>query len=153
MRKPIFWGLSIFLFASVCSFALQQKKPCPAIETNVPDQRFKPGQVWAYATRPNETSSTLTILQIDRSEKFGIIVHIRGDRIQMRAPNGNVLTSIGHVPFTRDALLLSTDHLLRMDKTIPTLEGYDRWRADCGGIYTISVGDVVAADEKTLNAP
>jgi hypothetical protein len=40
-----------------------------------------------------------------------------------------------------------------MDKTIPTLEGYDRWRADCGGIYTISVRDVVAADEKTLNAP
>src|SRR6516162_8458829 len=109
MRKQILFGLSIFLSISDCSFASQQKKPCPAIVPNVPDQRFKPGQVWTYATRPNETSSTLTILQVDRSEKVGIIVHIRVDGIQMHAPNGNVLTSIGHTPFTRDALLLSTD--------------------------------------------
>ncbi len=153
MRRFCLHRVAVILFASACLPALPQKKPCPALETKVPDGTFKPGQVWAYSTRPNEASSTLTILQVDHSEKLGVVVHIRVDGIQMHAPNGNLLTSIGHMPFTRDAILLSTTHLLRTDKTIPTLEGYERWRTDCGGIYTISVRDAVEADEKTLNAP
>jgi hypothetical protein len=57
------------------------------------------------------------------------------------------------MPFTRDAMLLSVDHLLKSNQPLPTLEGLNRWRSDCGGVYTISVRDAVEVMEKTLNAP
>jgi len=136
---------------STATFA--QKKPCPTVEAKVADARFKPGQVWTYTTRPNEPSSTLTIIQVDRLEKIGIVVHVRLDGLQMHNPRGDVVNSAGHLPFTRDAMLTSAEHLVRTDKQIPTLEGYDRWRHDCGGVYTISVRDAVDVMEKTLNAP
>ncbi len=68
-------------------------------------------------------------------------------------PQGEVVRTAGHLPFTRDAMLTSTERLIRTDKQIPTLEGYERWHHDCGGAYTISVRDAVDVMEKTLNAP
>lgn len=133
--------------------AIAQKKPCPAIETNIVDARFKPGQVWSYQTRPGESSSTLTILQIDRLEKIGVVIHVRVDGLQAHNPRGEVVSSVGHMPFTRDAMLLSIIRLLRTESSIPPLDGYENWRSACGGVYTISVADAIAVMEKTLNAP
>jgi hypothetical protein len=144
---------SAIWLATSCSQVISQAKPCPTIETNVSDPRFKPGQVWTYTTRPNEPSSTLTILQVDRAEKTGIIIHIRVDGLYAHNPRGERVPSIEHMPFTRDAILTSTDHLLRLEKQLPTLEGYERWHHDCGGVYTISIRDAIDVMEKTLNAP
>ena len=136
-----------------CSEALAQQKACPAIETKVPDARFKPGQVWSYRNRPGESSSTLTILQIDRTEKSGVIIHVRVDGLSAHNPHGDLVPSVEHMPFTRDAMLLSTVRLLRTESSIPMLEGYENWRSACGGVYTISVADAVSVMEKTLNKP
>jgi hypothetical protein len=118
----------------------------------VQDPTFKPGQIWSYTTRPNDTGSTITILQVDRSEKIGVIIHVRVDGLYVRNPRGE-RPSIEHMPFSRNALLASTRHLLRTEKQLPPMEGYDTWRSACGGVYTISVRDAVDVAEKTLNRP
>jgi hypothetical protein len=138
------------LFA--CIPALAQKKPCPAFESKVVDEKFKAGQVWTYENRPGEARSTLTILQVDRLEKLGIVVHIRVDGLQMHNPAGDLVPSIEHMPFTRDAMLISITHLVRTEASVPTLEGYEQWRHACGGVYTISVADAVTVAEKTFNS-
>jgi hypothetical protein len=143
-------ALALFL---LCLGASAQTKICPAIESNVSDPKFKPGQIWAYQNRENEPESTVTILQVDRSEKLGVIVHVRVDGLHAHNGRGELVPSVEHMPFTRDAMLLSATRLTGSASTLPTLEGYDRWRKDCGGVYTISVAEAVSVMEKTLNAP
>lgn len=147
--------LSIILaiLLSQSSQAFPQKKPCPALETNVVDHKFHSGQVWTYESRPGETNSTLTILRVDSSEKMGVIIHVRVDGLRAHNQRGELVSHVEHMPFTRDAMLLSVDHLLKSNQPLPTLEGLDRWRADCGGVYNISVRDALDVMEKTLNAP
>jgi hypothetical protein len=136
-----------------CAGATAQTKTCPKLESHVSDPIFKRGQVWSYHSRPDEPDSTVTILQIDRLEKVGVVIHVRVDGLRMRNPRHQLIPAIEHMPFSRDAMLLSAIDVQRTAETLPTLEGYDRWRADCGGVYTISVADAVSVAEKTFNAP
>lgn len=85
-------------------------------------------------------------------EKVGI-VHIRLDSLPIHNPRGELVSNVDHLLFTRNAMLTSTKHLIRTEKQIPDLEGYDQWHHDCGGVYTISIRDAVDVMEKTLNAP
>ena len=145
--------VTITVLATECLPASSQKKPCPALVTNVQDHKFQPGQVWAYEGRSNEATSTLTILRIDSNEKIGTIVQVRIDGLKAHNPRGEIVPTVEHMPFTRDAMLLSVTRLLKSNQPIPTLEGLDRWQADCGGIYSVSVRDAIDVMEKTLNAP
>lgn len=109
--------------------------------------------MWTYQTKPGESASTVTILRVDSSEKLGIIIQVRVDGLLAHNPRGDVVPSVEHMPFTRDAMLGSIDRLLRSDQPLPTLVGLERWQADCGGIYTISLSRAVDVMEKTLNRP
>ena len=121
----------IAAFLSALNFCCTaQIKPCPALTTNVPDQKFEPGQVWAFTTRSGEIGSTLTILRIDSSGKLGVIIHVRVDGLSAHNPRGERVPSVEHMPFTRDAMLLSVDHLIKSNQPLPTLEGLERWRSD-----------------------
>ena len=151
LQKLIVSVLLLLCSIVTTSPLLSQSKTCPAGETGVTDTKFKPGQVWTYTTRPNETSSTLTILQIDRLEIIGVVIHIRLDGLDVYNPRGEVIHSIGHMPFTRDAILTSTSHLARTNAHIPSMGGYQRWRQDCGGVYSIPVRAAVDVMEITLN--
>jgi len=134
------------------SASAESKRPCPALTEDVADKKFKPGQIWSYETRPGESNSTLTILRIDSGAKIGIVIHVRVDGLKLRRQQGGTSPSIEHMPFSRDAMLLSVEHLLKSDQPLPTLEGLERWHSDCGGVYTISVRDAVEVAEKTFNA-
>jgi hypothetical protein len=147
----------LLLFATVgllvtCHAVVAQNKTCPALEANVLDSKFKPGQVWSYRNRLGESDSTFTILQIDRGEKTGIIIHIRVDGLKAHNPKGELVPSVEHMPFTRDAILLSAVSLVRTDNSAPNLEGYETWHSNCGGVYTISIAKAVDIMEKTLNS-
>ena len=89
-----------------------------------------PGQVWAYKTRPDEPSSTLTVLKVERYNDLGRVVHIRVDGIQMRNPlKGNVVSDIPHLPFKEAAVQSSIVKLLSQSNSIPAFqEGYDTWK-------------------------
>ena len=141
----------VTLFASVPTHGIAQTKPCTNAIKTAEDAKFSPGQLWAYNTRPGKPASTLTILKVDRIDKLGIIVHIRVDGIQAHNPRGELVPSVQHMPFTRDAILLSVVKLLRTNATSQTMEGYEYWRTHCGGVYIISVADAVDLMEKTLD--
>jgi hypothetical protein len=150
------------LIALVCATAINcavlpasaaWKEPCPAQTEGVADKKFKPGQVWSYTTRPGEPASTVIILRVDSQVKLGTIVHVRVEGLQAHNPRGELVPVVQHMPFTRDAMLASVDRLLKSDQPLPTLDGLERWQADCGGVYTISVSRAVDVMEKTLNAP
>jgi hypothetical protein len=150
-RRSFIKNFAASLFIASCAPAVAQKNHCLAVEANVADIKFKPGQVWSYQTRPGEPESTITILQIDRMEKIGIVISVRVDGLEAHNPRGERVPAVEHMPFTRDAMLLSVDHLLRTEGQLPVSEGYDNWHSACGGVYTISVADAVAVMEKTLN--
>ena len=105
MDLRIFTRLAASTLAISCARLVSQSKPCPAIDANISDAKFKPGQVWSYLTRQRESDSTLTILEVDRSAMVGIIVHIRVDGLQAHNPKGEIVPSIEHMPFSRDAML------------------------------------------------
>lgn len=140
----------LILFSTLQVFA--QNKPCASVPTDAQDSKYRPGQVWAYRARPGEATSTLTVLRVEQLQKIGTIVHIRLDGLQVHNPRGDLVTTMPHMPFTRDALLVSTTKLLSTGLPVPLPEGYDYWREHCGGVYTISVADAVSIMEKTWNS-
>jgi hypothetical protein len=118
------------------------------------DPKFSPGQVWSYRTREGEESSTITVLRIESLPKVGVIVHVRIGEIHLKNCSGGPSpTSIGHAPMSREALDRSVTKLLEQRRALPDYEeGYNEWRHACGGVYTISVADVLKADEETFNS-
>ena len=120
----------------------------------VTDPKFVPGQVWSYKTRPGEQSSTITILRVERTPKLGTIVHVRIDRIHFtNCTGGPSPTLLEHAPFARAALEESVKAKVGSTSMVPDYAaGYRDWLSHCGGVYTISVARVVAADDATFSA-
>ena len=120
----------------------------------VSDSKFAPGQVWSYKTRPGEEGSTITILRIEETPKLGTIVHVRIDGIHFSNCTGGPSPSlIQHAPISRAALEASVIAKLTSVPRVPDYAaGYQDWLVHCGGVYTIPVDRVIAADDVTFNA-
>lgn len=144
---------AMILCCAVASFgAAQRDSPCPE-SSPITDAKFAPGQVWSYHTRDTEPFSTLTILKVESQPKLGTIVHVRVDRIRLHnCSGGPEPNQLEHAPLTREALDRSVIKLLRQDAVLPTMEGYEAWRRACGGVYTITVAQMIDVDEQTFNA-
>jgi hypothetical protein len=160
MRLPahrVWRGVSVVLL-SVGIAVAQQAPVSPAKKCAEPqvtqDSKFRPGQVWAYQTREGEESSTITILRVESLPKIGVIVHVRLDGIRLKNCSGGPSpTSIGHAPFAKDALDRSVTKLVEKRRALPEYEeGYNNWRQACGGVYTITVAEMLKADEMTFNS-
>ena len=124
---------------------------CPSPEL-AKDKKYQPGQVWQYKTRAGEEGSRITVLRVERLLKVGVIVHVRVDRIRLRnCAGGPEADNFQHMPFTKDALDRSVTKLEKDSVAIPDLSGYEQWRADCGGVYTITVAEAIKAAEYTFN--
>jgi len=112
--------------------------------------KFVPGQIWTYATRPNEESSRVVILKVEEDDTLGTVVHIRVSGLRIPSPSapGGQTDQIGHMPFSEDALSRSLLKLESTSDAIPDFqEGYQQWRSAVdsgkGGIFTIDVVDGV----------
>ena len=129
------------------------KQPC-AQPQSVVDPRYSPGQVWSYRTRPGENSSTVTILHVENLPKLGVIIHVRIDDIQLRnCTGGPAPTTIEHAPFTKAAIDKSVIRELKTISPIPEFdEGDADWLAHCGGVYTITLAEMLDVDDVTFNA-
>ncbi len=131
---------------------LQRDRPCP-VTSPASDTKFVPGQVWSFKGREFEPDATVTILKIETMPKIGRIIHVRLDGIRLRnCAAGSELTSLKHAPFTRDAIERSVGTLLRTGDVPAFEDGYAYWKAHCGGVYSITVPEMVVVDEKTLNS-
>ena len=58
-----------------------EPNPCDSITRHVWDPKFKPGQKWAYRSRPTDVGSTVTISEIDNLPGTGFVVYIVVDNI------------------------------------------------------------------------
>ncbi len=138
------------LFASllVAPLGAQKERTCATLSPAT-DQKFRPGQVWQYKTRPSEEKSLLTILKVESSPKLGTIIHVRVDGVRLRnCTGGPEPDNFEHMPFSRDAIERSVTKLVTEKKEIPSFEdGYNEWQKACGGVYTITVAEAVSAGE------
>ena len=130
-----------------------QKHACP---TPIPatDAKYSPGQVWNYKTRSDESASTVTILRVESLPKAGVVIHVRIDGIRLKNCSGGPSpTVIQHAPFSRDAFDKSVTQLVRSNAPVPDYEaGYEDWVVHCGGVYTITLAEMLNVDEATFNS-
>ena len=159
--KPLKWFVSIALAFFLTGAAFAQIGVLPKQDTTlreVTDTKFKPGDVWQYATRPGEEQSTLTILRVENSPELGIIVHISVARIRLTNCHGGPFPdSIPHMPFARKALDDSVTKKVASDQPLADYyAGYEEWKAayskKSAGIYVVGVSAAVAVTEKTYRS-
>jgi len=94
----------------------------------------------------------MTVLKVETLPKVGTIVHVRVDHIRLRnCTGGPEPDNFQHMPFTRDAIERSITKLEKDGVNTPDLSGYEQWRADCGGVYTITVAEAIKVTEYTFN--
>jgi hypothetical protein len=150
-RRRIFTVFLLLSLAQLC--VAKDKRSCVKPEA-AQDQKFHPGQVWQYKTRPGEADSFLTILKVESLPKFGIIIHVRVDKIRLKnCTGGPEPEQIAHMPFARDAIERSVTKLVKEKSDIPSFQdGYDEWSKACGGVYTITVAEVVQANQATFSS-
>jgi len=117
------------------------------------ERRFAPNQEWAYRTRPQDADSTLVIGVIEDHPKLGSVVHIAIRGVNLGPPDGMLTTEIGHAPISANALAESVTDLLGVaPQPQSVLEGIKVWKEAKGGVYTISVSEIVETAQQTFSA-
>ena len=113
------------------------------------DSKYKPGQIWEYKTRPGESASRITILRVENADKVGVIVHVGIAGVRLKSCGDTVQ----HAPFAKAAL---DESVTRQSGTVTKMpayeEGYNQWLANCGGVYTIKIAEVLNVIDSMLPA-
>src|ERR1044071_9508120 len=115
----------------------------PGAPVEIAESDFRPGQEWAYRSRPGEESSTLTVLRVERAPELGVVVHVSVDGVRIGDP-ARPPRHLGHLPMSEDAVRRSVTRKLRDDAPLPGFEdGYAIWREAYdqseGGAFSIPV--------------
>jgi hypothetical protein len=112
--------------------------------------KYQVGERWHYRTRVGEEDSLLTVLKVESSQEFGVIVHVSLDglRVENRRAPGRVSETIGHMPFAEAAIDERVTTRAATGVSVAADNGgYDEWRRawDAGraGVFTISVAEGV----------
>ncbi len=105
--------------------------------------RYAAGQVWEYRTRPTDTGSLLKIQQAENHPDFeGPVYHI--SIIGLRFRDTGIDPVVPHTPVSRRTLDASATRLSSETPDFPDpREGIAIWRSDKGGVFTISVAEIV----------
>jgi hypothetical protein len=147
--SAIFW----FITTTMVTFSA-----CDNASEKTSTEKFVPGQIWHYDTRPGEEGSTLTILKIDSFPEDGKIVHIRLDDINVVNPNipTGVSHEAEHLPVKWASLDSSVTTLISEDNTVPPfMSGYNLWRdaydKDSAGVFNVNVKVTVQYLEEAMS--
>ena len=130
-----------------------------ATSGQVAPDRYAEGQVWGYRTRPADTGS---LVKIQRVEDLSVgtsnerIYHV--SVIGIRMANPQMSPVLPHMPVSRETLDASVTQQASGSAGFPPLamvdEGIATWRAAQGGIFTISLAEIVTfLDERTRELP
>lgn len=121
-------------------------------------EKFIPGQIWHYDTRPGEEGSTLTILKIDSFPEDGKVVHIRLDDLNVKNPNipDGFAHEAEHLPMKWASLDSSVTTLISEGNTVPPfMSGYKLWHAaydkDSAGVFNVNVKVTVQYLEEAMS--
>ncbi|MCI0398487.1 MAG: hypothetical protein L0332_27540 [Chloroflexi bacterium] len=98
----------------------------------VTDTTYEVGQKWNYRTPPGQELSYLLVTRVEEGEIDGetrTIVHVYIEKLSIEHPDGGTITSIPHMPFTKEALSKSVYSLFEYENDMPdTEEAYRKWR-------------------------
>jgi len=117
------------------------------------DDRYAEGQVWEYRTRPADAGSLMRIQKIEAFPSGGSerVYHI--SIIGVRLSNPGVQSVLQHLPVSRETLDRSVTRLGSggdFPGLAQTEEGIATWREAQGGIFTITLAEIVdVVDEQT----
>jgi len=107
--------------------------------------KYSEGQVWEYKTRAGDEGSLLKIQRIEQSpgfEKYGSIYHI--SIVGFHLGNPAVPPVLPHAPVSRETLDASVTRLSSDKREFPPADGgIAEWRQAQGGVFTISVAEIV----------
>mgnify|MGYP000067746975 FL=1 len=153
---------SILLFSTVVAAQSTPNKNTESLdsETNATptEVEYKVGQTWSYETRPNEKESTLIIVKIDNTPKYGKIIHIavRDVKIRNRRSLDGFFMNVNHMPFAEKSIRKSVVKLLKKTEKLPDFkEGSNIWKTGFdearAGFYTITVAEAIQAMEEIVN--
>lgn len=127
------------LFAGTMAGAAMADAPRPA---------YAVGQVWRYRTRSDDPGSLLKIQQIEAGSALGPIYHI--SIIGVRLGQDRRVSEIAHTPVSRQTLDGSVTEMAASDARFPdAAPGIAQWRAASGGVFTLSVAEIVEVIDKT----
>lgn len=111
------------------------------------------GQIWKYDSRPHETNSTLTIVQIDQD-----VIHVSVAGLSVKDPDADdgIAESIRHLPLNITSFNASKTELVGVTEKLPEFEeGLSDWvKARERGVakpITIPVKDVISQVEIMIN--
>jgi len=108
------------------------------------------GQVWEYRTRPQETQSLLMIREIEDRPTIGRVYHVSILGIRPDATWGP--NQIDHSPVSRKTLDASVTRLSSKRPEAPDYRpGIADWRAARGGVFTISIAEIVDLIDQQLS--
>jgi hypothetical protein len=110
---------------------------------------FQEGQAWSYHTRRGEEDSILVIGRIEDLDGQRVVhIQVRGVSIPNRQGTSEV---VGHLPISEAALRESVTALAvgRLDQDLFE-EGYSEWRRARGGVFTVTVEELVDSLERLM---
>jgi hypothetical protein len=149
ISQKIWWGRVLWLwilllFGTTSASGFSSEHPAP---------NFAVGQEWSIRSFPQSTAKVV----IGRIEPWRdkIVVHVAIVDIPLSpaAAAATKLTEIAHVPFEQSALAGSVGNLVGTAVAPPPdfETGYRQWKEQQGGIFTVSVSQVIAVAQKTFN--
>ena len=119
------------------------------------DSRYKVGQLWGYWTRPEEKTSSFVVVKVEKHPTLRTIIHISLRGLRIKKPNGDIIETLNHIPFTEYAIDSSGPKLLSEKADLPDYEdGYRRWReafdAGRGIVYARTIAETLEELEASL---
>ncbi|HYC75130.1 hypothetical protein [Brevundimonas sp.] len=104
--------------------------------------RYAAGQVWEYRTRAADAGSLLKIRRVEEHAELGPIYHVSVIGLHLR--NRDMDQVLSHTPVSRETLDASVTRLSDRSPPFPDFEpGIAQWRADQGGVFTISIAEII----------
>jgi hypothetical protein len=129
----------------------------PVAAATAPAQRpaYAEGQVWEYRTRPQDAGSLVRIQKVElwpKGEHAAPIYHVSVVGLRFDAPQLSA-GAIEHLPVSRETLDASVTRLAADQSAsgFPSAEeGMAEWRAANGGVFTITLAEIVQLLESTV---
>jgi len=118
-------------------------------------ERYAEGQVWEYRTRPGDEGSLLKIQRVEPYPNAPAgdalrVYHI--SIIGVRLGPEHAPTDLQHLPVSEVTLDASVTRRSESTAAFPTSdEGIAEWRAAQGGVFTISVAEIVGIVDQTVS--
>jgi hypothetical protein len=116
--------------------------------------KYRAGQVWEYRTRPGDDGSLVRIQKVEASQgpsQIDPIYHVSVIGVHFHDLPIVVAGILPHMPVSRETLDKSVTKLSKSKAQFPDVEaGISEWRANSGGVFTVSLAEAVGFVETTI---